>query len=210
MDDPNCDAAALDKTYYHFGAVNRMLAGWGRIYRRWIRPRLVEGPATLVDIGCGGGDVPEYLAHKAEVEGLTLTVTGVDPDPRAIRYAKLRPRVNCLERTSTQLAQEGQSFDFVISNNLLHHLTADELDALVSDSEQMAGCAVIHNDILRDDLAYAGFSVIGAGFRGSFIRPDGLTSIRRSYTRPELGELLPRGWRAETLFPYRLLALHRK
>ena len=47
-------------------------------------------------------------------------------------------------------------------------------------------------------------------FRGSFIRADGLTSIRRSYTAAELRAAAPPGWKVRPGFPFRnLLPLER-
>jgi len=44
-------------------------------------------------------------------------------------------------------------------------------------------------------------------FRNSYIRIDGLRSIRRSFTRNELKEIAPKDWSVAALFPFRLLAV---
>lgn len=208
MDDPDCDRARLDATYRHFTTLNRLIAGWGTIYARWIRPRLAEGPASLVDIGCGGADVAWLLARRARRDGYSLSVTGVDPDPRAIEYARRREGVEVLACDSSRLAATGRTFDFVVSNHVLHHLSDAQRAGLLADSERLARRAVIHNDIRRDDIGYAAFSVFGMAFPGSFIREDGLRSLRRAYTVAELGAVLPAGWRVRRLEPFRLLAVH--
>ena len=59
MDRPGCDPARLNRTYAQFSVVNRAVAGWRGIYRTHIRPVLsATTVTTLLDIGCGGGDVP--------------------------------------------------------------------------------------------------------------------------------------------------------
>ncbi len=208
MDDPGCDAVQLDRTYGHFRILNRLIAGWRPVYARWIRPRLLRGPATLLDIGCGGAGVPVMLASWAEREGLRLRTTGIDPDSRAIRHAGRMDTVELIQCDSQEMVSTGRTFDFVISNHLLHHLDEGSRSGLFEDSEKLADCAAIHNDIRRDDLGYAGFWLLGLAFPGSLIRPDGLTSIRRSYTRKELEHVLPDGWRCVTMPPFRLLAVH--
>jgi hypothetical protein len=55
----------------------------------------------------------------------------------------------------------------------------------------------LHNDLIRSPAAFALFSVAALPFRQSFIREDGLTSIRRSYTRAELAAAAPPGWSVE-------------
>src|SRR5699024_7840642 len=48
---------------------------------------------TVLDIGCGGGDVACALARWARRDGVDLRVTGIDPDPRAHDWARRRPPV---------------------------------------------------------------------------------------------------------------------
>lgn len=73
-------------------------------------------------------------------------------------------------------------------------------------AEKLSKTAVIFNDIRRSDWAYLLFNILSRpAFRSSFITEDGLTSIKRSYTFDELGELIPPDWKLETLFPFRLL-----
>ncbi|UQN09549.1 class I SAM-dependent methyltransferase [Deinococcus sp. QL22] len=210
MDDPDCDLTKLHRTYAQFAAVNALVSGWWGVYTGQIRPYLRrDQAATLLDIGSGGGDVPRRLAYWAAHDGFRLQVTAIDADARAVAYASsLGTAANLQFRQafSGDLVQEGQTFDFITSNHLLHHLTAPELTALLEDSERLCRVAVIHSDLERSALAYAAFGVgIGPWFRGSFIREDGMLSIRRSYTAPELAQVAPAGWRVQRQWPYRTL-----
>ncbi len=88
MDRPDCDPDRLDRTYRQFALVNRVLSGWHGLYRSRVRPLLsATGPATLLDIGCGGGDLALLFARWAAADGIDLRVTGIDPDERAYRFA---------------------------------------------------------------------------------------------------------------------------
>jgi hypothetical protein len=64
---------------------------------------------------------------------------------------------------------------------------------------------VIHNDIRRSPAAYALFYAASWLFTGSYIRQDGLTSIRRSYTAAELAAGAPPGWTVTRHAPFRNL-----
>ncbi|UEL26891.1 methyltransferase domain-containing protein [Pseudarthrobacter sp. L1SW] len=199
MDLPDCDPQALDNTYRQFAVVNRVLSGWRRLYVRELRPFLAgsSGPGTLLDIGSGGGDLPALLAHWATRDHLVLHITGIDPDPRAAAFAGRRaavPGLSFRQAHSADLVSEGRQYDFVISNHVLHHLDAGQLQELLAHSRVLARKAVLHNDLRRSPVAYALFSAAALPFRHSFIRADGLTSIRRSYTRPELAAIAPPGW----------------
>jgi 2-polyprenyl-3-methyl-5-hydroxy-6-metoxy-1,4-benzoquinol methylase len=202
MDLPDCDPWRLDNTYRQFAVVNRVLGGWRRLYRRELLPMMTagSGTATLLDIGSGGGDLAVMLARWAERDGLTLRITGIDPDPRAAAFASKRQPVLGVEfrqAHSTDLVQEGRTYDAVISNHVLHHLSADELQQLLAHSQILAAQKALHNDLRRSPIAYALFGVAALPFPRSYIRADGLTSIRRSYTPPELAAIAPPGWTVE-------------
>lgn len=210
MDDPHCDPHALANTYRSFDLVNRLVSGWQQVYRRDLRPHLRRaGGGTLLDIGCGGGDVARHLARWAARDGLTLRVTAIDADARAIAFARAQPPVPGVtyrQAMSGDLRASGRQFDFVISNHLLHHLSGPELTALLADTEALCARVAVHGDIERHPLAYAAFRVATARtFRGSFIHVDGLRSVRRSFTHAELARVAPPGWQARRQFPFRNL-----
>lgn len=211
MDLPGCDPARLDRTYAQFALVNRVVAGWRGIYRRQLRPLLRSGSAgTLLDIGCGGGDVPVMLSRWAARDSLRLDITAIDPDPRAFRFAAARRTgsgVEFRQAMSSQLVREGRRFDFVVSNHVLHHLAADELPGFLADSAELCRARVIHNDLRRSAAAYGLFFAGSWPLTGSYIRQDGLTSIRRSYTAPELSAAAPPGWEVVRHSPYRNLLI---
>ncbi len=218
MDRPDCDLGRLERTYAQFGVVNGLLSGWRRVYRRELRPLLKRGePRTLLDIGSGGGDVPRALAGWAAADGLSLEVTASDADPRALAYASRQPPLLGLsfrQGLSHELLVEGLRYDFVTSNHLLHHLTPPELAGLLADSERLTRLKVVHNDIERHPLAYLGFwagtALVYPGpfARGSFIRGDGLLSVRRSYVAAELRAIAPPGWTVRRQPPFRNLLVY--
>ena len=214
MDLPDCDPNRLERTYRQFALVNGALSGWHRLYVREIRPLLHTGSTTTVlDVGSGGGDLAIRLSRWAAKDGLRLHVTGIDPDGRAHAFASSRPPVPGVEfrrAHTTELLGEGLTFDVVISNHVLHHLQPAELQQLLADSKELARTKVLHNDLRRSPAAYALFSVAALPFRGSFIREDGLTSIRRSYTQQELEALAPPGWHVESSSAFHHLLVCRK
>lgn len=214
MDDPDCDPVRLHNTYAQFGVINSVVAGWRQTYLHQLRPRLELGRGnTLLDIGCGGGDLARQLHHWAARDGVRLSVTGIDPDARAYAYARAQrpvPGLTFRRAFSSDLVTEGRLFDLVISNHVLHHLHHSELLTLLADSQQLSRSVAVHSDIARHPLAYALFS---AGtlpfFHRSFIRRDGLTSIRRSYTAAELREAVPADWAVQRQSPFRNLLILR-
>ncbi|WP_426995827.1 class I SAM-dependent methyltransferase [Pseudarthrobacter sp. N5] len=212
MDSPDCDPDRLDRTYAQFSLVNGVVSGWRRIYQQKLLPLLSAGSAiSLLDIGCGSGDLPVMLARRAARDGLRLEITAIDPDARAFRFAMARPALPGLafrQALSSDLVREGRTFDVVMSNHVLHHLSQPELQGFLADSVVLCRGSVLHNDLRRSAAAYALFSVGSLPLRGSFIREDGLTSIRRSYTTKELEAAVPPGWLAERHSPFHQLLMY--
>lgn len=213
MDDPHCDPAMLERTYAQFGVVNALVAGWRRSYRHQLRPLLSRGRGnTLLDIGSGGGDVARSIAGWARRDGFALDITAADPDERAHAWAIGRapmPRLEFRRAFSSDLVAEGRTFDLVISNHLLHHLDDEQFRTVLNDSELLARLRAVHSDIHRSRAAYVLFSNgTRPVFRRSFIRADGLASIRRSYTARELRAAAPPRWRVARQAPWRNLLIH--
>lgn len=212
MDDPDADLRMLERTYERFPLINAVVSRWRGVYRRDIRPRARTRRIRLLDVGAGGGDVSRALAEWSRRDGLAVEVTALDADARAIRWARSRgggAEYRCAY--TSDLVEAGETFDIVISNHLLHHLSGEELPELLRDSAALIvdGGLVVHRDIARSRFAYLGFAAgtlpfAGNVLAGSFIRADGLTSIRRAYTPAELAQVVPGGWQVRTAFPARL------
>ncbi|GAC1512518.1 MAG: class I SAM-dependent methyltransferase [Pseudarthrobacter sp.] len=213
MDAPDCDPTKLERTYRQFGLVNRLFSGWRLLYVRELRPLLSPKTVTTVlDIGSGGGDLARLLAQWSRRDKLKLEVTGIDPDSRAHRFAAGRAHttnVSFVQAASGELVREGRRFDVVISNHVIHHLQPPELAHLLADSRALARRLCLHNDLRRNTAAYLLFGIAALPFRGSFIRADGLVSIRRSYTPAELAAAAPPGWRVQRHPPFHQVLVHR-
>ncbi|MFK3678757.1 methyltransferase domain-containing protein [Microbacterium sp. NPDC090218] len=215
MDDPHADARMLARTYGRFGLVNALVSRPGTIYRRDIRPRAARVERLrILDVGAGGGDLCRLLAGRLRRDGLQAEITALDADERAIRWASAHDggagiRYRCA--LTTDLVAEGDTYDVVLSNHVLHHLDDAELQVVLSDSVRLAGPGGLasHHDIARSRTAHALFAaatwpISGTLLADSFIREDGLISIRRSYTVPELADIAPPGWTARGGAPFRV------
>ncbi|GAT73530.1 methyltransferase domain-containing protein [Microbacterium hydrocarbonoxydans] len=214
MDDPSADRGALARTYLRFGVVNRLVSRPGLLFRRDVRPRARRGGIRILDVGAGGGDLCRFLAARLRRHGLAAEITALDPDERAIEWAQAHDDgagIRCLCGTTAELVRAGETFDVVFSNHLLHHLSEDERTGLLEDTVRLTapGGVAVHRDIARSRAAYMLFAAATLPFRrnllaGSFIRADGLTSIRRSWTVGELRAVAARGWSVRGGIPFRL------
>lgn len=214
MDEPDADLRMLERTYLRFGLVNAVVSRPGLLYRRDIRPRARRGRVRILDVGAGGGDLCRGLARRLRRDGLAGRITALDADARATAWAAGHDEDAGVEYRcglTCDLVRAGEVFDIVLSNHLLHHLSGEELQDVLSDSVRLVapGGLVVHADIARSRTAYVLFAAATLPFSrgllaGSFIREDGLTSIRRSYTPSELTAIMPTGWHVRRGFPSRL------
>lgn len=216
MDNPNCDSEKLKNTYRQFRTINKFLSRWDLIYKKEIKPILEQqnGKGSLLDIGCGGGDISIQLSELAAKDGLHLDITSIDSDPRSLEYiqtVEIPSNIHFRHTLSTNLVREQASFDFVISNHLLHHLNHTSFETICSEAKLLATKKVIFNDIERSDLGYIFFTVLSKlFFKNSFISYDGRVSIKRSYTFDELSKIAPHNWKLRRIFPYRLNLIYEK
>ena len=212
MDDPACNPQRLAATLRRFDTVNRLVSGWGDVYRSRLRPHLASlgRPARVLDLGCGVGDLLVRLSRLATRDGLEVEWVGADPDPRAIAVAQERmaPGVSFRCTDAAALSREGERFDAVLSNHVLHHLADSDLQTFAEQSLALSDGIVVHSDIRRSRLAYGLYTVAVTPFApGTFLRTDGLRSIRRSYRANELERALGSPWRVAAASPFRILAV---
>ncbi|MDG5768172.1 methyltransferase domain-containing protein [Balneolales bacterium ANBcel1] len=216
MDRPDCNPELLRNTYRHFSTVNEWISGWRDVYLRLIRPELVPGKLfRLLDVGSGGGDITKKLWKWARNDGFTLDVTGIDPDPRALAFSSEHiqphnyPGLRFVQTDTSGLLHNNIKFDFVVSNHVLHHLKNREVAPFLNGLSQLASRRVICSDIERSSLGYFLFSALTLPlFNDSYIRTDGLISIKKSFTCNELMRIAPSGWTVRRQFPFRLLAIY--
>lgn len=206
MDQPDCSTTMLHRTYRVFGPLNRVLAGWGRIVNRMVQQKK-SASTSILDVGCGGGDVAAFVAEKINRKGISVSVTAIDTDVRAIRFcAENRPSAIRFENLSlSEMLKNGESFDYLISNHVLHHIPDKEIPGFLEECAA-AGRTVIHNDIRRSIfglLLYPIVAVIPGLF--SFVLYDGMVSILKSRTVGEMQRLCGPGWQVKRYFPFRML-----
>ena len=212
MDDERAPLVYLHNTYRDFYHLNRLISQWRWIYRHELAPLFNEQAHktfTLLDVGCGGGDIAYYLLKWSRQDGFKVHITAIDLDERAIHWATKRYEHIAFRHTSTRtLVEENRHFDVVINNHVLHHLSDAEIPVFLEECQQL-GTKVICNDLERHPISYLMYSIcFPLRFRKSFIYEDGRMSIQKSFTKQELQTISPTGWRVRRLFPFRLLALY--
>ncbi len=214
MDDPGSDHDLVRRTLGHLALVNRILSRVRTLLLRFvIRDMASRGvsQATVLDVGAGGGDVGLWLVREGARRGLSIRVTCVDSDARAVAYAKDRVgRNQAIDIVHASLFEVEGQWDYVISNHVLHHLRDEEIVGFLEHARRICRRRILWNDLLRSRLSVLGFSAYSALLmHGSYARADGLLSILKGFRPRELRRLIrASSWRGRacvgTLLPGRV------
>jgi 2-polyprenyl-3-methyl-5-hydroxy-6-metoxy-1,4-benzoquinol methylase len=214
------DPRRHQRTVRQFRMINRLFSSSGRLMREYFFIKMAENPErtyTLLDIGAGGGDIAIQAAREARNRGLRLDITMLDNDKRIIPLAlhaiRNYPEIRIIEGSAFELNCLSP-FDFVFSNHLLHHLTWDEIRAVLENISALTRITFVMNDLKRSSWAYLGFTIFSwLCTPGSYHYHDGRLSIRRAFLPEELLDFLQRnfplgGISVIETYPSRVVLVH--
>ena len=146
---------------------------------------------TIVDLGCGNGDMLRMLADYAEHNNLKFNLIGIDANNFTISYAKELslhyPNIQfrCEDIFGNKITE--LDFDIVLLTLTLHHFKNEEIDTLLASCHKKATLGIVINDLHRSSIAYRLFQGLCFVLRLNPIsREDGLTSILRGFKKAEL------------------------
>tara|TARA_B100001059_G_scaffold203492_1_gene212160 strand:- start:1573 stop:2295 length:723 start_codon:yes stop_codon:yes gene_type:complete len=180
---------ALDK----LEIINRLLGG-NKVTIKGLKKLLKNQSKnkiiTIVDLGCGHGDILRDIAKFGRKNNYTFRLIGIDANIAAINYAKeLSKGYSELSFIAIDIFSEDfkkQSYDIVLCTLFLHHFKNNELISFLKTTIEKATIGVVINDLHRHKLAYYLFKLIGFFIKNKMIREDGLTSVLRAFKKKDL------------------------
>ena len=193
MDDFSMKGELLRDTLDKLGKINKWLGG-NRVTLNGVAQLLAGKPKdrtyTIIDLGCGHGDILRLVADYGKKHGYTFQLIGVDANEDAIDYATdlSKPYDNLSFKALDIFSEAFQQLDYdiVLSTLFLHHFNQDEIEQLLRQLTQKAQIGIVVNDLHRSRIAYALFRLLGLTISNHMIVQDGLTSILRAFKRKEL------------------------
>lgn len=198
MDDLGCGGAVLEQTLRELEYINKWLGGnnitihaLSHLLRNHDRSREI----SIVDLGCGGGDILRIIAKWGVRNNFRLKLTGIDANPNVVAFARrnvpeLPPETfQTVNIFSEEFAQ--QHYDVVIGTLFFHHFTDDQLISFFTRLKQQLKVGLIINDLHRHYLAYYSIKVLTTLFsRSSMVKYDAPLSVLRGFSRRELAHIL--------------------
>jgi len=192
LDRTDINPVDLENVLRDLASFNRTFLGHYPLVR-WVaqavRAAPKETPLTLVDVGCGYGDLLRAIRRWSRRRGIDLNLLGVDLNPETIRIACVATdpadridfhAINMFELASTT------PVDLIVSSLVTHHLSDREITEFVRLMERAARRGWAICDLQRSRLLYhfVGLSSRLARFH-PMITHDGQISVARSLTRAE-------------------------
>ena len=156
---------------------------------------------SVLDVGCGHGDLLRRIRRWAIRRGLNARLAGIDRNPWATRAAEAAtrateaatlPEPRIVYHTGDVFDYRPEApVDFVVSSQFTHHLTDAQVVAFLQWQEAQAGRGWFIADLHRHWFAYYGFPLLALAARWHrFVRSDGQISIARAFTAAEWRVLL--------------------
>lgn len=196
MDDFTLEGEVFRDTLDKLERINRTLGG-NVVTIAGLRSILKDQPKekeiTIIDLGCGHGDILRDIAKFGRKKGYTFKLIGIDANQDAIDYAEELsrdfPEVSYATLDIFSDDFKKLDFDVVLCTLFAHHFKDEELEPFLKMLLKKAKLGIVINDLHRHKLAYYLFKLIGLFIRNRMVREDGLTSILRAFKRRDLERL---------------------
>lgn len=194
MDDFEIKGEILQDALDKIAKINQLLGG-NQLTLEGVKRLLEKYPQqkkiTIVDVGCGNGDMLRILADYADENNLVFELIGIDANRFTVNYAqKLSthyPNIfyRCEDIFDTSF--EKLSYDILLCTLTLHHFKDDAINSLLKVFKANAKMGIVINDLQRSSLSYRLFQLLCLVFRlNKMSREDGLVSILRGFKKEEL------------------------
>ena len=197
LDVEEADAGTIEACLRDLEWINRRTAAY-RVTLLWLeelcRAISPARPPTILDVGCGGGDMLRQIWAWGCARGLELRLIGVDRNPDATAAAAAATPGEAPIRYLTADAFDlphALPVDVVISALFAHHLEDARLVRFLRWMEARARLGWLVNDLHRHPLPYA-VARLGAPLlrMHRFVRHDAPLSVARAFDRRDWMRLL--------------------
>ena len=193
LDQPDADPVVVAESLRNIARANRWFGGAAAV--RFGLARTLEGvrdgsTLSLLDLGTGLGDLPRVAVRWGATRGIRVVPIGLELNRSAAALARTGGLATAVACAGAPPIRD-KAVDIVLVSQVAHHLTHASVVHLVRTCDRLARRAVILADLRRHPLAPSSFWC-GARLLGfdPVTVADGMTSLRRGFSRLELENLL--------------------
>lgn len=191
MDDFSLEGEELRDALDKIARINQFLGG-NQLTLQGVKKIVnTKEELTIVDVGCGNGDMLRAIANYGNKNNLKFNLIGIDANAYTVDYAiklsKEYPNISYKCEDIFNEAFTQLKYDIVLCTLTLHHFKNNEIDYLIQLFSKQARLGIVINDLHRHSIAYRAFQVICFIFRlNKMSKQDGLVSILRGFKKQEL------------------------
>jgi 2-polyprenyl-3-methyl-5-hydroxy-6-metoxy-1,4-benzoquinol methylase len=194
MDDFALEGEVLRDALDKIASINQLLGG-NQLTLHSVQKLIHSLPKhhqiTIVDVGCGNGDMLRELADYGLKNNYNFRLIGIDANHFTINHAqKLSEKYKNISFQCEDIfsqAFEELEYDIVLCTLTLHHFKNKEIIQLMAIFYANSKIGIVINDLHRSALAYRLFQGLCFVFQlNSMSREDGLTSILRGFKKEDL------------------------
>ncbi|MEH0155148.1 methyltransferase domain-containing protein [Limibacter armeniacum] len=202
MDDFNVKDQGLLRTLRELEIINLWLGGNNITFSglETLLKQAGQQPVTVVDLGCGSGDMVRQLAKRFKKNHPQIKLIGVDANPAVIEYAKSKsvdfPDIEFITDDIFSERFQKREFDIILCTLFTHHFEDNTLLQLLKHWRSQAKIGVVINDLHRHWFAYHSIDWLTRLFSKSYMtKYDAKLSVLRSFKKNELENLTQKaGW----------------
>lgn len=164
---------------------------------------------SLLDVGAGSGEMLREVARFADRTGRRARLVGLDLNEVSAKSIRAN-EAEAVRGDALRLPFENGAFDFSICSLFTHHLSDEEIVAVLREMSRVSRLGIVVIDLHRHRMAHFLYQIFCFAFRISpLVREDGSLSILRGFKPRELEELGKRagleGVSVERCLVYRLV-----
>ncbi len=194
MDDFAMEGEILRKALDKIAKINQLLGG-NQLTLQGVQ-ELIQNidqnqQITIVDVGCGNGDMLRKLADFGIINKYNFKLIGIDANAFTINYAQklsenyLNISYKCEDIFDKQFSE--LKYDIVLCTLTLHHFKNNEIENLLQKFHENSKIGIVINDLQRSSISYRLFQLLCFVFRlDEMPKNDGLTSILRGFKKQDL------------------------
>ena len=194
MDDFSMEGDVLKDALDKIADINTLLGG-NKVTVQGVKELIKNIPKnrtiTMLDVGCGNGDMLRALANFGAKHGFLFKLTGMDANQFTVNHAKdlslNYPNISYTCEDIFSVDPSSSSYDIIVCTLTLHHFKDPEIIRLLGKFRTMSKLGIVINDLHRSKLAYYLFKGICTIFGlNDMSREDGLVSILRGFKNKDL------------------------
>ncbi len=193
MDDFSLEGEELRDALDKIAKINQLLGG-NKLTLQGLKAILPKGskkPLTIVDVGCGNGDMLRTIADFGNQDGYNFKLIGIDANAFTVKHAeKLSANyqnISFLCEDIFTIQPSKIDCDVIVCTLTLHHFKDDEIIDILNVFKKSAKLGIVINDLQRSAVAYRLFQLLCVIFGlNRMSREDGLVSILRGFKKEEL------------------------